>query len=212
MKLEYPLKGIGTTPGIYKTQGFGEHLNPYPGLLGHNGIDYGAPLGTPVLAAHDGRLITKPTDPDGYGIYVRVEWEEDGFTYDTVYGHFQRIEGNDRLVKAGDIVGYVDSTGYSTGDHLHFGVRKKLNGIVVDYNNGYLGYFDPEPYFQGEQMVVFFQVKNSSTVWVLVQGEWIGFSDISAFNKFINGRTSVVIQLDQIEFNKVKTNPNVFKT
>jgi len=148
MKLRYPLNGIGQKPGIFLTQVFGVNPQNYPSMKGHNGLDWGAPKGTPVLACRDGRLITKPLDPDGYGIYVRVQWEEDGYTWDSVYGHFEKIEGIDRDVKEGDVIGYVDSTGYSTGHHLHFGLRKKLNGAVVDYSNGYLGYIDPMPYMK----------------------------------------------------------------
>lgn len=170
MNLFYPLKGIGTIPGIYLTQKFGQNLNDYTkfGLKGHNGLDWGAPLETPVLAAHDGQLYTKPQDPDGYGIYVRVKWNEDGFTYDTVYGHFLRIEGEDRQVKAGDVIGYVNSTGFSTGNHLHFGIRKLLNGSVVDYGNGYLGYFDPEPFFRKETIARRFYIKDGAKIGAFI--------------------------------------------
>lgn len=167
MNLHPPLNGIGTTPGIYKTQSFGEHANPYPGLKGHNGVDYGCPTGTPVLATHDGLLVTKPTDPDGYGIYCRVKWDEDGVTYDTVYGHLREVVGTDRQVKAGDIIGYSNNTGYSTGPHLHFGIRKWKDGAVVDYNNGYLGYFDPEP-FLNATMTKKFIIKDGPKLGVLV--------------------------------------------
>lgn len=149
MKLHYPLNGIGTKPGIYLTQKFGGNAANYSqfGMRGHNGIDWGAPAGTPILAAQDGQAVYAQ-DPGGYGNYARVYFDEEGFTYDTVYAHMSRFEGGNRKVKAGDVIGYVGTTGYSSGNHLHFGLRKLLNGSVVDYNNGYLGYFDPQPHLE----------------------------------------------------------------
>lgn len=169
MKLLYPLKGIGVVAGVYETQGFGwnPHIYAQFGLKGHNGIDWAAPRGYPIQAAHSGRLITNPKDPDGYGIYARVQWEEDGFTYDTVYGHMLKHNGGDRNVKAGEIIGYVNSTGFSTGDHLHFGIRKKIGDTVIDVNNGYAGYFDPRPFLtntMSETRVV--KSKTSDTIYL----------------------------------------------
>ena len=140
----YPLKGIGTKPGIYKTQGFSENPQIYAqfGMKGHNGIDWAAPKGTPVYAVCDGKLIFG-NDPNGYGIFARIYMND----LDFVFGHFEKINGPAREVKEGEIIGYVNSSGFSTGNHLHFGVRKIINGQVVDYNNGYFGYFDPELIF-----------------------------------------------------------------
>lgn len=167
MKLHYPLKDIGIAPGVYLTQKFGQSLNDYSqfGMKGHNGIDWGAPLGTPVLAAHAGYLYQNPKDPDGYGIYARIKWEEDGVIYDTVYGHFQKHEGRERYVKTGEIIGYVNSSGFSTGNHLHFGLRLWKDGKVLDYNNGYLGYIDPVKYFTMNQTKVVKSDK-SDTVYI----------------------------------------------
>lgn len=152
MKLTLPLKGIGTVPGIYLTQHFGEHLNDYSqfGMKGHNGVDWAAPLMTPIYAVHDGiiQFLTEETNyGTGYGKNIRMYFDEDGVTWDCIYGHLDHYEGLPRQVKQGDLIGYVDSTGFSTGNHLHFGIRKIINGAVVDYNNGYFGYIDPEPYF-----------------------------------------------------------------
>lgn len=157
MNLVWPIDNIRSIPplfpnpqtDIYISQGFGEHPEIYAqfNLQGHNGIDIAAPLDTPIKAVHDGK-IEFYTDPVGYGNDIRLYFDEDGFTWDCVFGHLHKYEGQPRDVKAGDIIGYVDSTGFSTGNHLHFGIRKQLNGQVVDYANGFLGYIDPLPFFK----------------------------------------------------------------
>lgn len=167
MRLLPPLEGIGIKPGIFKTQGFGEHPEIYGqfGQKGHNGNDYGAPKSTPAIASHDGPVVfDEQKNPagtfKGYGKFARITFDEDGFTWEVTYGHLERFEGVNRQVKAGDVIGYVDSTGFSTGNHLHFGLRKLLNGQVVDQNNGYSGSIDPEPYLHMD----FYKIKGESTI------------------------------------------------
>ena len=110
------------------TSGFGMRVHPILGYSrAHNGIDYGAPVGTQVWAVGDGR-VTKAGWVDGYGNYVELHhangWESE-------YGHLSRI-----LVHTGQRIGQKDvialsgSTGLSTGPHLHYGL--KLNGHFVD--------------------------------------------------------------------------------
>lgn len=169
----YPLEGIGSIPGIYLTQEFGGNPEIYAqfGLKGHNGLDWAAPRGTPLLAVHDGTIqfLTENTDyGTGYGKDVRLYFNEDGFTYDCIYAHLDRYEGQPREVKEGEIIGYTDNTGFSTGDHLHFGMRKLLNGAVVDYNNGYFGYFDPTPFFRKEQMARRFYIKDGAKIGAFI--------------------------------------------
>lgn len=117
------------------------------GLKGHNGTDFIAKNGTPIHAAHDGLVeFREDKNPDGsykgFGRYARItnEW---GSTY---YAHQLKFEGKDRQVRAGNLIGYVDTTGYSTGPHLHFGFRP----INADMNNGYGGCVDPQQYLAGE--------------------------------------------------------------
>ena len=185
MNLQLPLDGIGTTPGIYLTQFFGGNEAVYSqfGLKGHNGLDWGCPRGTPVLAVHDGEiqfLIENTNYGTGYGKNVRLYFEEDGFVYDCVYGHLDRYEGEPRKVQQGEIIGYTDNTGFSTGDHLHFGMRKLLNGVIVDYNNGYFGYFDPTPFFRKENMAKRFYIKDGEKIGAFVAD---GFALGGAFAK-----------------------------
>lgn len=94
----------------------------------HDGIDYAANAGTPVYSAWDGVVVFAGWDSTGYGNYVIVE-HSDG--YRTGYAHLNEIGVSvGDSVNAGQLVGTVGSTGYSTGNHLHFNIR--ING---EYTN-----------------------------------------------------------------------------
>lgn len=166
MRLLYPL--VMTTPGVAYSQGFGENPQIYKqfGMKGHNGIDWAAPKNTPIYAVHDGEIqfLTEATDyGTGYGKNIRLYFTLGEFTYDCIYGHLDHYEGLPRAVKVGDLIGYVDSTGFSTGHHLHFGIRKLLNGAILNYNNGYFGYFDPVPYLKGSMSNTLFVHKKGTS-------------------------------------------------
>src|SRR5690606_37539073 len=93
----------------------------------HWGVDMAAPYGTPIYAAHAG-TVTLARYSGGYGNCVRIDH---GGGVETVYGHASKIlvsEG--QRVKAGDMIALVGSTGYSTGNHLHFEVN--VNGSHED--------------------------------------------------------------------------------
>lgn len=146
--------------GIFKyavSQKFGENPAFYAqyGHLGHNGWDMAAPLGTPVVAVHDGWIVEATARETGYGLRITQYFEEDGFGWDMIYGHFQKVNYPDipwdinrrnYPVKRGQVIGYVDSTGNSSGNHLHFTLRKYING-QLNLNNGFQGAIDPAPYF-----------------------------------------------------------------
>lgn len=102
------------------TQEWGKISNLYRGKP-HNGLDIGAPLGTPIYAARDGKVTAvKSNGRLQYGKYVLLE-HDNGFT--TLYAHMSRQAATEGAsVKKGDIIGYVGDTGYSFGYHLHFGV------------------------------------------------------------------------------------------
>lgn len=92
----------------------------------HKGVDYAAPSGTPVKAAGDGKVIVA-RQKGGYGNAVVIQH---GQTYSTLYGHLSKFgrgirEG--KRVKQGQIIGYVGSTGWATGPHLHYEFR--VNGV-----------------------------------------------------------------------------------
>ena len=118
------------------SQWFGEHPDWYApyGMAGHNGLDYAAPLGTAVLAAHVG-MVQVGFDPGGFGNYVKVV----GARMTTLYAHLSEITVTPgQKVQAGDQLGNVGSTGNSTGPHLHFGLR--IAGIR---SAAYGGWVDP---------------------------------------------------------------------
>lgn len=123
----------------YISQWFGEHPEWYEkfGQVGHTGIDYAAPFGTPVLAAHNGIIYTG-NDPDGYGLYVIVR----GSKFQTLYAHLSSIEVTPKQeVVARQIIGRLGSTGNSTGNHLHFGLK-----VLSMRNPKYGNYIDPVPF------------------------------------------------------------------
>ncbi len=117
---------------------------------------------------------------------------------------------------------------YLFGYHLHDGKKcviaksswgnagnTTVHHITEDYfiNNGTF-IFNPWTLIpQGVfRMLVFFQIKGDPTIWKEMDGEWLGFADLAAFNTYIDGRPNVIIQVDQSEFNKLKKNPDLFKS
>jgi murein DD-endopeptidase MepM/ murein hydrolase activator NlpD len=108
---------------------FGLRPNPF-GMRGyemHEGVDFAGPVGKPILATAEG-VVVRADYNGGYGNHVRIDH---GYNYETLYAHLSELEVDigDR-VKRGDIVGYLGSTGRSSGPHLHYGVYR--NGQAVD--------------------------------------------------------------------------------
>jgi len=127
-----PLKGVKLTSG------FGMRKHPITGRRrGHKGIDLAAPTGTPIYAAADG-LISRSSWFSTYGLYVSIEH---GGELQTRYAHMSRLNvAKGQRVKKGEIIGFVGSTGRSTGPHLHYEVR--VRGTAVN----------PVPYMQGDDL------------------------------------------------------------
>ena len=126
------------------TQYFGKNPEMYAkyGYKGHNGVDWRTPLGTQILAAHDGEVVKVENDPNGYGINVRL-WNKNG-GFATIYAHLQKavVVVGERVV-AGQLIGFADNTGFSTGDHLHFSAcRTDENGKRLNQDNGYGGWLN----------------------------------------------------------------------
>ena len=115
-----PVRGI-------LTDGFGGRSDPFTGEAGtHNAVDISSAVGQPVRAPADG-VVVKAEWANGYG---NVVYLSHGYGYSTRYGHLSSyaIHPGQR-VKRGDIIGYVGSTGRSTGPHLHYEVRLNNNPV-----------------------------------------------------------------------------------
>ncbi|KAA0695676.1 M23 family peptidase [Neorhizobium sp. P12A] len=113
-------------PGGKLGDGFAWRIHPILGVKKfHNGVDFRAPMGSPILAAGDG-MVEKISWETGYGKYVRIR--HDG-GYETTYAHIASTPDDLRVgerVKQGEVIAYVGSTGYSTGPHLYYELR--VNG------------------------------------------------------------------------------------
>lgn len=87
----------------------------------HTGVDLAAPMGTPIYAAKAGQIETAGWSSWGYGLHVIIDH---GSGVETLYGHMSRIAVQPgQFVERGQLIGYVGSTGWSTGPHCHFEVR-----------------------------------------------------------------------------------------
>ena len=101
----------------------------------HQGVDFTPGRGSPVYAAMDG-VISQVQDSGDYGVHVIITHPiHEDLVYTTVYAHLQvsnvtNVLRLDNDINKGDLIGYVGSTGLSTGPHLHFEIRK--NGVHVD--------------------------------------------------------------------------------
>lgn len=109
--------------------GFGMRIDPVYGTPKmHKGLDFTAPQGTPIYATGDGRVTLAINDNSGYGNHVIINH---GYGYETLYGHMYRIKvrrGDN--VRRGEVIGWVGSTGKSTGPHCHYEVH--INNRDVD--------------------------------------------------------------------------------
>ena len=112
------------------TSNFGWRVHPILGYRRlHPGVDYAAPRGTPILAAGNG-VVERAGPSSGYGNFTLIKHTNG---YETAYGHqtaFAKGIAPGVSVRQGQIIGYVGSTGLSTGPHLHFEIR--VNGQPVD--------------------------------------------------------------------------------
>jgi murein DD-endopeptidase MepM/ murein hydrolase activator NlpD len=127
---EYAVSAPATLPldSLRMTSPFGYRTNPVSGKYGfHTGIDLAAPEGTPVAAAYAGKVV-RSGESDVWGKYVLIE-HSDGF--ETYYCHLNEIYASEgTVIRNGETLGVVGSTGWSTGPHLHFEVR--IDGVRVD--------------------------------------------------------------------------------
>ena len=149
---------------VIVTQGWGENKTPLYkqlGMLGHNGLDLFAVDGTLVRAAHDGKVVYSGLDGANGNLIVIITNEPFAYGansayFKTLYGHLQgfAVKAGEQ-VKVGDVIGYADNTGASTGSHLHFGCKPVQKGeeewvwFNIEQSNFYNGAIDPTPYLNG---------------------------------------------------------------
>ncbi len=118
------------TDPIYKTKKF------------HRGMDFTAPTGTPIYATADGKVVIAQHSHSGYGNQIDIEH---GYGYMTRYGHCSKLVVNvGDEIKRGQLIGYVGSTGKSTGPHLHYEVHK--DGTDLNPIDFYFSDLTPEEY------------------------------------------------------------------
>ena len=124
--------------GVTFTSGFGMRYHPVlHQRRAHKGVDLAAPTGTPVYAPADG-MVGKAEWFSSYGLFIALEH---GAEIETRYGHLSRLNVSaGQQVHKGDLIGFVGTTGRSTGPHLHYEVR--IDGIAVN----------PIPYLQVDQL------------------------------------------------------------
>lgn len=123
--------------------GFGYRIDPvYKVRKLHAGLDFAAPIGTPIYATANGVVTEADFNEGGYGNHVIINH---GYGYETLYGHMVRIKAKvGQKVKRGEVIGYVGSTGKSTGPHCHYEVHK--NGTPVDPVYFFYNDLTPEQY------------------------------------------------------------------
>ncbi|MDL2351678.1 MAG: M23 family metallopeptidase [Pseudomonadota bacterium] len=121
--------------GAALTSGFGMRWHPViGGRRAHKGVDLAEPVGSPVYATADG-MVSRADWFSSYGLFISLEH---GGNIQTRYGHLSRLNvAAGQTVHKGDLIGYVGTTGRSTGPHLHYEVR--IAGVAVN----------PIPYLQG---------------------------------------------------------------
>jgi len=145
--MNYPVRKV------YITQEWGVNPQIYIslGLKGHNGIDLrtydnngNRAVSGDLIAPHDGKIIEARLDSDGYGWYYKIENNVEG----SILGHNKELlfKVGDS-VKEGQLIGYTDNTGWSTGSHVHWGYYRKPRNKA----DGYSGTTDPRPYINGSE-------------------------------------------------------------
>lgn len=109
--------------------GFGVRIDPVYGTIKmHKGLDFTAPQGTPIYATGNGKVEIAGFDESGFGNHVIIN---NGYGYETLFGHMLKVKVHEgERVKRGEIIGWVGSSGKSTGPHCHYEVH--VNGQPVD--------------------------------------------------------------------------------
>jgi murein DD-endopeptidase MepM/ murein hydrolase activator NlpD len=125
--------------GARLSSNFGSRKHPISGYTAmHKGVDFAAPEGTPIIAAGSG-VVKEARWKGSFGRYIRIKHNA---TYETAYAHLSRLAPHispGHRVKQGEVIGYVGSTGRSTGPHLHYEIlvnRRQVNPMTVRLPTG----------------------------------------------------------------------------
>ncbi len=141
---------------IRLASGYGYRFHPvYKVKKMHTGIDFSAPIGTPIYATADGKISMVEVSFKGYGKQVEIDH---GFGFKTKYAHMHEFTVKvGQVVKRGELIGYVGNTGLSTAPHLHYEVvrnNQKVNPVHYFFND-----LSPEEY---EKVVELASLENQS--------------------------------------------------
>ncbi|WP_369047943.1 M23 family metallopeptidase [Tenacibaculum sp. UWU-22] len=122
--------------------GFGMRMHPILKIMKfHKGMDFTAPVGTPIYASGNGTVIRAERS----ATFGNVVYIDHGYGYETIYGHMSKIiTKKGQRVKRGDLIGLVGNTGRSVGAHLHYEVHK--NGKALNPIYYYYGDLSPEEF------------------------------------------------------------------
>ena len=150
IKVGKPFQGqVGITQGWGSNPAFYSQFK-YDGvpLKGHNGLDFGTPMRTPLIAADEGSVLRIGFEPGGFGhfILLRHNWGE------SLYAHLEEVHvQRDQAVSAAQVIGLSGNTGASTGPHLHFGIR------INPYRrtDGWGGFASPIPFMDVAGLISF---------------------------------------------------------
>lgn len=125
--------------------GYGRRMHPILKVWKkHTGIDFRAPIGTPVYATADASVKFCGVSKNGYGKHIDLNH---GYGYVTKYAHLSKILVNEgQNVKRGDLIGYTGNTGLSKGPHLHYEILH--NGVKIDPIDHFYSDLSPEEYME----------------------------------------------------------------
>lgn len=165
------IQPFGANPQFYADPKYG-------GIKSHNGCDFLTNHGWSIYASHDGFAEYQIDPAGGHGVVIT---SKDG-SYKSIYWHL--CDGTELQFKSpifnkknipvetGDVIGYSDNTGASTGTHLHWGVKLCENGETINKDNGWLGAVNPMLYCNGYTPEQFLELKNKVSLLQQLVNLW----------------------------------------
>jgi murein DD-endopeptidase MepM/ murein hydrolase activator NlpD len=150
------IQPIVNKPPVILASGFGMRVHPiYKVKKMHSGIDFAAPIGTPIYATADGKIEEVSVRFSGYGKMIIIDH---GFGYKTRYAHMHEFAVRQgQNIKRGELIGYVGDTGLSTAPHLHYEVL--MNGVLINPVHYFFNDLSPAEY---EKIVELASIENQS--------------------------------------------------